>query len=209
MRALWPFCLILLGCNDDFLLPAAEVDTDRVTTILALSGSVPQGRTAFEEHCLICHDISGEVAGAGPALNGVFDRITDEEAVGVIIAGRGTMPAIDVSDDECADLIAFMKDEHTGTEGDGDGDDDDDTDADTDDTDPPGPDGQSLYESSCQGCHPASGDPGVGPGFSTLIPATDEPTIRDSIENGRPGMPSFDFEPDELDALVAYLQATW
>jgi putative heme-binding domain-containing protein len=72
------------------------------------------------------------------------------------------------------------------------------------------PDGQSTFDSSCAGCHGSAGMGGRGPSLKgQLRVGNDAADIKKTILNGIPGtgMPKFDFEDDELQALVAYVRS--
>lgn len=101
--------LTLLGCNDDYILPAPEVSEDRVAAILSLPGDTEAGEVAFNQHCVMCHDVEGQEDGAGPALAPVVPERSERALLDAMLAGVGTMPAIDVTDQEAADLLAWMR----------------------------------------------------------------------------------------------------
>jgi mono/diheme cytochrome c family protein len=72
--------------------------------------------------------------------------------------------------------------------------------------------GRSLFNQSCMVCHvklqitsPAK----YGPDLSKNALGGQEAVMRDVISNGTPNMPAFKyhFEPDQIDAIVAYLKA--
>ena len=75
--------------------------------------------------------------------------------------------------------------------------------------------GKALAEAKCARCH-AIGPEGesqlpIAPAFRTLserYPVADlEEALGEGIVSGHPEMPEFVFEPDEVAALVAYLQS--
>lgn len=75
--------------------------------------------------------------------------------------------------------------------------------------------GQTLAESNCGSCH-AVGTSGESlapeaPAFRTLSRNyrvdTLEEALAEGISVGHPAMPQFAFAPDDVDALVAYLQS--
>lgn len=75
--------------------------------------------------------------------------------------------------------------------------------------------GRSLVEEECAGCH-AIGREGssplaAAPPFRTLgrrYPLTDlEEALAEGIVTAHPGMPQFAFEPDDIGAIIAYLQS--
>ncbi len=72
-------------------------------------------------------------------------------------------------------------------------------------------DGKATFRSNCAFCHGLTGGGGRGPALSLgrfLHGSTDD-DIKGVISNGVPGttMPSFDFEKDELEHLVAYVRS--
>jgi mono/diheme cytochrome c family protein len=72
--------------------------------------------------------------------------------------------------------------------------------------------GRNLFNQSCMVCHvklqitsPAK----YGPDLSKNVLGGHEAVMREIISNGTPNMPGFKyhFEPDQIDAIVAYLKA--
>src|SRR5579871_640640 len=72
--------------------------------------------------------------------------------------------------------------------------------------------GRNLFNQSCMVCHvklqitsPAK----YGPDLSKAVLGGQEAVMREVISNGTPNMPGFKyhFEPDQIDAIVAYLKA--
>jgi mono/diheme cytochrome c family protein len=72
--------------------------------------------------------------------------------------------------------------------------------------------GRNLFNQSCMVCHvklqitsPAK----YGPDLSKEALGGDAAVMREVISNGTPNMPGFKyhFEPDQIDAIVAYLKA--
>jgi mono/diheme cytochrome c family protein len=71
--------------------------------------------------------------------------------------------------------------------------------------------GRNLFNQSCMVCHvklqitsPAK----YGPDLSQNALGGQEAVMRDVISNGTPNMPGFKyhFEPDQIDAIIAYLK---
>jgi mono/diheme cytochrome c family protein len=75
--------------------------------------------------------------------------------------------------------------------------------------------GQALVEASCGACHATgrSGDSPApeAPAFRTLSRnyrvALLEEALAEGISVGHPAMPEFAFPPEDVDAIVAYLQS--
>lgn len=72
--------------------------------------------------------------------------------------------------------------------------------------------GRNLFNQSCMVCHvklqitsPAK----YGPDLSKEALGGDEAVIREVISNGTPNMPAFKyhFDPDQIEAIVAYVKA--
>ncbi len=75
--------------------------------------------------------------------------------------------------------------------------------------------GKAILDANCSRCH-ATGAEGASPlaaapPFRTLgarYPVSDlEEALAEGILTGHPEMPEFAFEPDEIDAIIAYLQS--
>jgi mono/diheme cytochrome c family protein len=75
--------------------------------------------------------------------------------------------------------------------------------------------GRALLEENCSSCH-ATGSEGdsplpAAPPFRTLgsrYPVADlAEALAEGIVTGHPGMPEFVFEPEEIEAIVAYLDS--
>ena len=72
----------------------------------------------------------------------------------------------------------------------------------------PAPDGEAIFGQNCAGCHGTAGAGGRGPSLrGQLRNGNQTSDIQKVISNGLPGtgMPKFEFEADELQALVAYV----
>ncbi len=194
--------LLLMACSDDFIVPGGEVSSDRTDTILALTGDATAGEAVFALDCEVCHDPAGLEVRAGPALGGTPDRLTDAQIIEIVLAGQGPMPAVDLEDQPMADLLAHIKAAFGGVT------------VDTDDTDsssaPDLVNGEAIYRGSCGGCHPDSGDAGVGPGLAEAIPDNTDEQLATVIADGGTGMPGFsNITGDDLTDLIAYLRETW
>ena len=75
--------------------------------------------------------------------------------------------------------------------------------------------GRGLVETNCARCH-AVGESGESPfqpapPFRTLhenYPLEDlEEALAEGIVSGHPAMPEFSFDPDQIDAIIAYLKS--
>ena len=72
-------------------------------------------------------------------------------------------------------------------------------------------DGKATFRSNCAFCHGLTGGGGRGPILNSgrLLHGSTDQDIKNVVTNGVPGtsMPSFEFEKDELNHLVAYLHS--
>lgn len=74
----------------------------------------------------------------------------------------------------------------------------------------PAPDGEAIFGQNCAGCHGTAGAGGRGPSLrGQLRNGNQAADIQKVISSGLPGtgMPKFDFESGELQALVAYVES--
>ena len=72
------------------------------------------------------------------------------------------------------------------------------------------PDGEAIFGQNCAGCHGTAGAGGRGPNLQgQLRNGNQAPDIQKVISEGitGTGMPKFNFEADELQALVVYVQS--
>lgn len=72
--------------------------------------------------------------------------------------------------------------------------------------------GRNLFNQSCMVCHvklQITSPTKYGPDLSSDVLGGRAELMRDVITNGTPNMPAFKyhFEPDQIDAIVAYLKA--
>jgi cytochrome c oxidase cbb3-type subunit III len=71
-------------------------------------------------------------------------------------------------------------------------------------------DGKSTFRSNCAFCHGLTGGGGRGPALNTsrLVHGSTDADLKNVVTNGVPGtsMAAFEFQKDELDHLVAYIQ---
>jgi putative heme-binding domain-containing protein len=73
-----------------------------------------------------------------------------------------------------------------------------------------GPDGEAIFNSSCSGCHGSEGTGGRGPSLRGELRVGNQASdIQKVLQNGIPGtgMPKFDFDEDDLRAVVSYVQS--
>lgn len=105
-----------LACGDDLILPSppppSGLDVRIQRIVSAADDADPDdGLAVFRQHCAFCHAESGEdeQGAIGPGLAAWMNAETDEETLEVVFVGRGSMPGVDLSDDEAADLLAWLR----------------------------------------------------------------------------------------------------
>lgn len=73
-----------------------------------------------------------------------------------------------------------------------------------------GADGEAIFNSSCAGCHGSEGAGGRGPSLRGELRIGNQASdIQKVLQNGIPGtgMPKFDFDEDDLRAVISYVQS--
>ena len=78
-----------------------------------------KGKSAFEDNCAVCHNVSTDEKKMGPSMKGLFKRaalkngkkMTAGNVLAVINAGGNGMPAYAdmLTDEEKADVVAYLK----------------------------------------------------------------------------------------------------
>lgn len=219
--------LVALGgvACDDYILPGTEVETDRLDTIAGLSADTTAGEALFTEHCQVCHDPAGLEKRAGPAIAPYLADHEPRDVYTVILEGVGSMPSFDFTDQETADVTAWLFETMDGT-GDDSGDTatDDTTDTATDDTTDTATDaalsltgdataGETTFDARCESCHNADGSAKIGPSLAAWMDAEDDATTLATIRQGVPGglMPAYDgtLTDQQLADLLAFLRGAW
>jgi cytochrome c len=88
------------------------------SAMAADKGDAAKGKEVFEQ-CGVCHNIDSPDKKVGPSLQGLYKKpklkngkpVTDANVKAIVNAGGNGMPAYAdmLSDDERADLIAYLK----------------------------------------------------------------------------------------------------
>lgn len=105
---------LLVGCDGS---GDTGGSSDRTATILATSGTAAAGQSVYATNCQSCHlaDGSGSI---GPALSGPQGRVvalSDAQLIDVILSGTNGMPPYSgLSDQQLADLLAYMLENFNG-----------------------------------------------------------------------------------------------
>jgi len=89
----------LLGCSEP----------KPVEPVLALEGSAQRGEARFQMECARCHGASGGGAGGTPALAGRVHELPDAEVVDAMLNGRGAMMRLRLTDQQAADVLAYLR----------------------------------------------------------------------------------------------------
>lgn len=77
--------------------------------ILALDGDIASGETLFASKCAVCHGADGS-GGTGPDLNEHVPAHSDEQLLDIMLNGSGSMAAVNLEDQEAADILAYITD---------------------------------------------------------------------------------------------------
>lgn len=116
MNRTWPLLLAgllsLPACDDGGDSNDTGGNNSRVDTILALTPDATAGQTVFTETCGLasCHGADGNTPGT-PSTKKLTDEImelSDSAVVTVIIDGKDSMPAQSLSDQQVADVLAYV-----------------------------------------------------------------------------------------------------
>ena len=108
-RALLLLPLVALFACDDG--GGEDEDVNPVDAALALDGDAAAGASTFAGSCGLdaCHGSDGD-SGQGAELSGVIPNMTDKEIVSVMVNGTGDMVGAGLSDQENADVLAYLLD---------------------------------------------------------------------------------------------------
>jgi mono/diheme cytochrome c family protein len=85
------------------LMPSRSTDMGRASPAVAAGAG-----TWRTENCIACHAIYGLGGHIGPDLTNTVSRLGAEGVAAKVLAGGGTMPPFALSDDEVAELIAWL-----------------------------------------------------------------------------------------------------
>jgi mono/diheme cytochrome c family protein len=76
---------------------------------LELQGDASRGESLFAFHCASCHGGDGSGGSQGVDLREEVPHHSDRELVGLMANGKGTMPAPGLSDQQIADVLAYLR----------------------------------------------------------------------------------------------------
>ncbi|EIA38839.1 cytochrome C family protein [Thermus parvatiensis] len=92
-------------------LEAGGEARERVEALIAMAKAQAQGgedgRSVYEARCAACHGLQGE-GGVGPRLKGNPILKAPEAVREIVLKGRGTMPAIPLSEGELKALLDYL-----------------------------------------------------------------------------------------------------
>lgn len=77
--------------------------------VLALEGDAARGEAKYQMVCAGCHGAEGGGIARAPGLAGRVHGLADDAVVHVMLNGRGGMPAKRITDQEAADVLAFLR----------------------------------------------------------------------------------------------------
>ena len=75
----------------------------------SLVGRIECGEIVYFSRCSICHGDNGEGGNAGRKLEGEIDNMTDSYIMESILGGQGTMPPQNLTAQETADVLAYLR----------------------------------------------------------------------------------------------------
>ena len=92
-------------------LEAGGEAKERVEALIAMAKAQAQGgkdgRSVYEARCAACHGLQGE-GGVGPRLKGNPILKVPEAVREIVLQGRGTMPAVPLSEEELKALLDYL-----------------------------------------------------------------------------------------------------
>ena len=92
-------------------LEAGGEARERVEALIAMAKAQAQGgkdgRSVYEARCAACHGLQGE-GGVGPRLKGNPILKAPEAVREIVLQGRGTMPAVPLSEEELKALLDYL-----------------------------------------------------------------------------------------------------
>lgn len=116
MHRTWPLLIAALlslpACDDGGDSNDTGGNDSRVDTILALTPDAAAGQTVFADTCGLasCHGADGNTPGTASTkkLSDEIAELGDAAVVSVIIDGKDSMPAQSLSDQQVADVLAYV-----------------------------------------------------------------------------------------------------
>ena len=91
--------------SDECAIPPESYDTPPQE----LQGRVDCGEDVYMSACANCHGAQGQGTASGQGLQGHVQGHSDLELIQSIVYGEGTMPPIDLENQEVADVLAYMR----------------------------------------------------------------------------------------------------
>jgi mono/diheme cytochrome c family protein len=82
------------------------------------SGDAENGAAVYDTTCAVCHGASGDEMLENPTANDTpaaklseeVPGTSDDELIDVILNGKGDMPAVDITETEAEDVVAYLRD---------------------------------------------------------------------------------------------------
>lgn len=87
-------------------LGACGTDPDRVDRVVALTGTASSGAAVYTRACASCHDEDGN--GTNQPMSSLVPA-EDEQGLAQVVAGGTHVSAGAMTDQEAADLIAYLR----------------------------------------------------------------------------------------------------
>lgn len=195
-----------VGVIETPLLASGATEVPALQAVHSATQGDP-GAMSYAQHCAICHGDHREgIAPAFPPLTGIRHQMTAAQITQLIHSGRGRMPAFtNLPDQEVQTLVAWLETPAQAVS----------PAAATQEiaTGSAVHAGDAIFHQNCAFCHgrdAMGGESGPDLTQSKLV-LSDKggDKIGTVVREGRPGtkMPAFNFSPQEMDDVVAFLHA--
>lgn len=105
-------CLSLVAACGDKDGDTADTTDTSDTTDTATDDTTEEldGATLFADYCATCHGDDGAGTRSGPDIRAEVTRRDDAFLIDVILNGRERMRAVDVSEAQATNIVAWMRD---------------------------------------------------------------------------------------------------
>lgn len=91
------------------LVACGGAETDSGLGALDLEGDAARGAALFSSRCAVCHGDDGSGGSQGVNIADHVPYHSDEDLVELLAEGEGRMPAPGLSDQEIADVLAYLR----------------------------------------------------------------------------------------------------
>ena len=85
-------------------------EKEQVEAVLQIQGDVGVGEEVYHAKCTVCHESSTPQVDDPASLEEHIQALTDPVLVRIILFGWGRMPQPNLTDQECADVVSYLRD---------------------------------------------------------------------------------------------------